>query len=347
MVRIAGLPVVGISGVMEPNFERRIQTTMSGGIVLRLTFGRIEAAAIAGMAALGVCIIAGISSALPIQAQRQSALAANSRFDVASIKPSSGCEETAGGPRLGIGTSPGRLSIKCQTVDVLVRVSYLATGRDPLFISPETYNQEIKGSPAWIKSDRYTIDAKADGSQTRETMLGPMMQTLLEDRFKLKVHRESKEVPVYELTVTKGGSKLKASTEAGCVAFDADKELSLPQGKHFCGVLIRSVNPSIPTALYGATMADLSRGLTRLVGREVIDKTGIAGVFDIRLDLSRADLFPLARMAPHDGDAPASATDPSGSSIFTAMQKLGLKLEAAKGTGHFLVIDHIERPSAD
>lgn len=332
---------------MEPNLKRRIETIISGGIVLRLNFAKIEVLAIVGMVALGVCIIAGMSSALPIQAQRQSALAATPRFDVASIKPSSGCEENAGGPRLGIGTSPGRLSIRCQTVDVLVRMAYLATGRDPLFISPETYNQEIKGSPAWIKSARYTIDAKAEGSQSRETMLGPMMQTLLEDRFKLKVHRESKEVPVYELTVTKGGPKLQASTEAGCVAFDADKELSLPQGKHFCGVLIRSVTPSVPTALYGATMADLCRGLTRLVGREVIDNTGIAGAFDIRLELSRADLFPLARMVPSDGDAPATATDPSGSSIFTAIQKLGLKLEPGKGTGRFLVIDHIERPSAN
>ena len=178
--------------------------------------------------------------------------------------------------------------------------------------------------------DRHQIGI-SDRHRWNTQMLGPMMQPLLEDRFKMKVHRESKEVPVYELTVTKGGPKLQASTETGCVAFDADKELSLPQGKHFCGVLIRSVNPSVPTALYGATMADLCRGLTRLVGREVVDKTGIAGAFDIRLELSRADLFPLARMVPSHGDAPASATDPSGSSIFSAMQKLGLKLELGKG----------------
>jgi uncharacterized protein (TIGR03435 family) len=207
------------------------------------------------------------------------------------------------------------------------------------------YNQSIKGSPTWINSERYTIDAKADGPQSRETMLGPMMQKLLEDRFKLKIHCETKEVPVYELTVAKGGPKLQVSRETGCVPFDADKEVSIPQGKHLCGVLIRSVNPSVPTALYGATMSDLCRGLSRLVGREVIDKTGIGGVFDIRLELSTADLFPLARRVPSDGDAPASATDPSGSSIFTAVQKLGLKLESGRGSGHFLVIDSIERLS--
>ena len=322
---------------------------MSGGIVFRLNFAKKEALAIAGMVALGVPIIVGMSSALPIQVQRQyapqSAFGAIPRFAVASVKPSSGCEEGTGGPRLGISTSPARLSIKCQTVDFLIRAAYLANGRDPLFISPEIYTQPIKGSPAWIKSDRYTIDAKTEGSQSRETMLGPMMQTLLEDRFKLKVHRETKEVPVYELTVAKGGPKLQGSREAGCVPFEADKEVSLPQGKHLCGVLIRSVNPSVPTALYGATMEDLCRSLSRLVGREVIDKTGIAGVFDVRLELSSADLFPLARMVPSDGDAPASATDPSGSSIFTAVQKLGLKLESRRGPGHFLVIDHIERPS--
>jgi uncharacterized protein (TIGR03435 family) len=68
-------------------------------------------------------------------------------------------------------------------------------------------------------------------------------------------------------------------------------------------------------------------------------------VFDVRLELSTADLFPLARIVPSDADAPASATDPSGSSIFTAVQKLGLKLESGRGSGHFLVIDNIERPS--
>ena len=153
-------------------------------------------------------------------------------------------------------------------------------------------------------------------------MLGPMLQALLEDRFKLTIHRESKAVAVYELTAGKGGPKLQTAKERSCVPFEADG-LDPPQGTHLCGVLLRSLNPAVPTGLYGATMVDLCRGLSRLLGREVVDKTGLPGVFDIRLELSRADLFPLARGVSSDPDAPASASEPSDSSIFRALQTLG------------------------
>jgi uncharacterized protein (TIGR03435 family) len=268
------------------------------------------------------------------------------KFETASVKPVTGCGEGAGVPRLGISASPARLSIKCQTVDFLIRQAYVANGRDPLFVSSKLYGQQIKGGPAWISSERYTIDAKAEHPQSRETMLGPMLQALLEDRFKLKIHRETREVAVYQLTAGKGGPKLQAAEERGCAPFDAEK-LDPPQGTHLCGVLLRSLNPAVPTALYGATMVDLCRGLSQLLDREVVDKTGISGVFDIRLELSRADLFPLARRVSSDPDAPASASEPSGSSIFRALQTLGLKLESGRGPGEFFVIDHVERPSAN
>jgi uncharacterized protein (TIGR03435 family) len=92
-------------------------------------------------------------------------------------------------------------------------------------------------------------------------------------------------------------------------------------------------------------MVDLCRGLSRLLDREVIDKTGVTGMFDIRLELSAADLFPLARRIRDDPGIPASAMDPAGSSIFTAVQKLGLRLQSASGAADFLVIDHVEKPT--
>jgi uncharacterized protein (TIGR03435 family) len=190
-----------------------------------------------------------------------------------------------------------------------------------LFVSLQLYNQPIKGSPGWINSERYAIDAKGNTVQSRETMLGPMIQALLEDRFRLKIHRETREVPVYDLTAAKGGPKLEATKERSCVAFDVD-HADPPSGTHLCGALVRS---SVPAALYGASMVDLCRCLSRLLGRQVIDKTGVTGMFDIRLELSAADLFPLARRIRDDPGIPASATDPPGSSIFTAVQKLGLR----------------------
>ncbi len=286
------------------------------------------------------------TQARPLHAQAEPTARSAPKFETVSVKAATGCGEGDGVPRLGISASPGRLSIKCQTVDFLIRQAYLANGRDPLFVSTMLYGQAIQGSPAWIHSERYAIDAKAVPPENRETMLGPMLQALLEDRFKLKIHRQTRDVAVYELTAGKGGPKLQAAAERGCVPFEADK-LDPPRGTHACGVLLRSLNPAVPTALYGATMTDLCRGLSRLLDREVVDKTGIPGLFDIRLELSRADLFPLARSVSSDPAAPASASEPSGSSIFRALQTLGLKLESGRGRGEFLVIDRVQRPSAN
>ena len=255
-------------------------------------------------------------------------------FEVISVRPAGNCEGR-GGPRLGITASPGRLSIKCQTADFLIRQAYLANGRDPLFVDAPLYNQPIK-APSWVASERYTIEAKAPGLPGREIMMGPMMRTLLEERFKLRTHREPKEVPAYALTVAKGGPKLQQAKEGGCFTFNVDNP-EPPQGLHICGILIRSLNPSFaPASFYGATIADLCTGLSRVLNRQVIDRTGVSGRFDIALDVSHADLFPRAAILARDAspdkpDAPSDAAEPQGSSLFTALSKLGLKLEVIKG----------------
>jgi uncharacterized protein (TIGR03435 family) len=304
--------------------------------VLRLNHARTETLIIATVAALSAPIVIGMANS-------QSA----PTFEIASVKPSDGCEDHPSGVRFGIRTSPGRLSIECQTVDFLIRQAYLANGRDYILVSTRLFGQPIKGSPAWLGSSHYAIDAKTQAPESRETMLGPMMQALLEERFKLKTHREVREVPLYELRVGKGGAKLQAASEQSCSPFDPEK-IDPPPGTHSCGMFVRSLRPgTVPAALYGATLADLARGLSRLLDRDVLDKTNIAGVFDIRLDLSVTDLFPHHDVARSDPGVPDTATDPQGSSIFTAMQKLGLKLETARGQSEFLVIDHVERPSGN
>jgi len=315
------------------------------------SFARKEALAIAGMAALGALIVVDGTKARAVQAQVHSAapfsISATPNFEVASVKPGTGCGQGRGGPRFGISTSPVGLSITCQTVDFLIRQAYVANGRDPLFMSARLYNQPIQGSPGWINSERYAIDAKTVGTQSREIMLGPMMQALLEDRFKLKIHRETRTVPIYKLTVAKGGPKLETAKDRSCAPIDVEKT-DPPPGTHFCGILIRSLNPApARAALSGATIADLCRGLSRLMDRDVIDETGIAGLFDFRLEISVADLFPHTGVASSDPDASASAADPSGLSIFGAVQKLGLKLERGSGSEDTFVIDHIEKPSGN
>jgi len=214
-----------------------------------------------------------------------------------------------------------------------------------MFASPRIYTEAIQGSPGWLSSEHYAIDAKTDGPQSRETMLGPMMRALLEDRFRLRAHHETREAPAYELTAEKGEAKLMAAKGGGCAPFDVD-HAEPPARMHSCGVMIRSLRPgSPPVAFYGATMADLARGLTVLLDREVIDRTGIGGTFDIQLDLSTADMFRRAPRATSDADGTPPATDPQGLTIFGAVKKLGLKLTPSKATVEVLVIDHVERPA--
>jgi uncharacterized protein (TIGR03435 family) len=210
--------------------------------------------------------------------------------------------------------------------------------------------QPIKGSAAWVNSDRYTIDAKAEGPTTPEMMRGPMMQALLEERFKLKIHRESKAVPVYELTVAKGGPKLQPHQEGNCIPRD---KLALPTpGKkvphRLCGGL------GGPDVL-GTTIAHFCRNLSNISDRDVIDKTGLAGMFDLNFNLP--PLPPPVDVTPGLGDpaAPgplntlerASRNSERFAQYQRALSKLGLKLEPAQGSGVFLVIDHVEKPSGN
>jgi uncharacterized protein (TIGR03435 family) len=177
-------------------------------------------------------------------------------------------------------------------------------------------------------------------------MLGPMLRSLLEERFQLKLHRETKEVPVYALTVAKGGAKLRPYKEGSCSSTDptiSADPLNLPPRpepgqKPFCG--------SIGIGTFGVDghamdLDAFARILDRILDRPVVNKTGIAGKFDFHLE------FTADGDTPRIGVRDPRPSDPTGlPSIFTALQEqLGLKIESAKGPGEFLVIDHVERPS--
>ena len=135
------------------------------------------------------------------------------KFEVASVKLSTGCANAgrSGGGREAV--SPDRLDAKCRTVAEFIRMAY---GRD----------LAISGGPAWLDSERYDIDAKAETPQDSATLTGPMLQALLAERFKLKVHRESKEVPVYALAAGKGVPKLEPAQPGKCTARGAPRTRS-------------------------------------------------------------------------------------------------------------------------
>jgi uncharacterized protein (TIGR03435 family) len=177
----------------------------------------------------------------------------------------------------------------------------------------------ITSGPGWIDSLPFSIDAKAEeGSLPTRAQLMQMMQTLLEDRFKLKFHREMKEVSGYALVIGKNGIKLKESAE-GTRAGVANRP----------GNITGSMSLSM-----------LAGSLSGPVGAPVTDGTGLAARYDIDLKWS-PDVGPSATTA----SPAATASDPTGPSIFTAIRDLGLQLEPKKTSIELFVIDSIEKPS--
>jgi uncharacterized protein (TIGR03435 family) len=277
-----------------------------------------------------VFIMAALAASLRAQTRTQ--------FEVASIKPSGAADDQhcEGG-----GVSPGRLAIPCATLRELIQYAYgfYANG---MTMAPRQL--QILGAPAWTDSRHYDLEATAENHERGEMMAGPMLQALLEDRFHLKVHRETREQPVYSLTIAKSGLKTEPLREA-CIPRDvlAEEERPAPGQKppNFCNIVrMRSNGRDMTFDGHAMTMADLAASLG--LDRKVIDKTGIAGIFDFHLEFALDGTTPGTPF----GRGPAFAQpDNASPSIFTAIQELGLRLESDKGPVEFLVIDHVEKPS--
>ncbi len=257
-------------------------------------------------------------------------------FDVASIKRSAACGDAGRSSGQSVSSDPGRLDLRCLTGMDLIRMAYIqyAGGkRRP----PGGRQTPISGGPAWIDSERFDVSAKAAGPQSPETMRGPMLQALLEDRLLLEVHHAAKEVAVYDLTVAKGGPKLQTAQPGKCFSPDLPRS-DRPAGLHPCGVFTRSITND-GSYMYGTTLSNFCAQISLLLDRDVIDKTGIAGAFDIHVETPPPD----AALADAAGTAPSPAD--MSDLIFAAVRSVGLRMEPAKGSGDFLVIDRVERPA--
>jgi len=186
---------------------------------------------------------------------------------------------------------------------------------------------EIVGGPDWVNADSYEIDAKAAGNADRSQVM-LMLQSLLEDRFQMRVHRETRETLVYALIVDKNGPKLAATKEAECPTTE-------PAGPP-CGQMKIFPSPA-EVRMEGdrAPISELVRVLAVAARRPVLDRTALSGLYNIRLQFV-------------DEPPGAPLSDTTGLSLFAALQEqLGLKLESARGPVDFLVIDHVERPTAN
>ena len=267
-------------------------------------------------------------------------------FEVASVRLNTHCD--TGRPSGGMST-PGRIALECADLRDLILTAYSIYGNGANPVSG-TFRMQVVGGPAWMDSTRYDIIAKPAGNPSRSEMYGPMLQSLLEDRFKLKVQSETKEGAVYFLTIAKNGPKLRATAEGACVVADIDHppvpgKSSTPP----CGKAKISRGGDVATVdIVGATMADLCSQLNLVMDRELIDRTGMAGRFDIHLEVMRADLQPkfvAGRTIVQQDQLTADDKD-DGPPISTALQQqLGLKLEKGRGPVKVLVVDHIEPPT--
>lgn len=250
----------------------------------------------------------------------------NFEYDVASFKLD---KDQAGGSHWS--STNDALSAKNVTLQNLVLNAY------------GIRSFQLSGNPGWLDSERYDIEAKAD-SETAEALQklagkdraaarSAMLQKLLTDRLKLVVHRETKELPVYFLVVAKSGLKMKET------APDAPGGTSRSGGN---GVLQTMEGQGIPVS----SIAVMASGT---VGRIIIDKTGLTGRYDFKISWSRNDSAAQPAASPAaDAAAVPVAADPTGPSIFTALQEqLGLKLESGKGPVEIIVIEHVERPSGN
>jgi uncharacterized protein (TIGR03435 family) len=202
------------------------------------------------------------------------------------------------------------------------------------------------GGPDWMGTAGFDLEAKADGNPSRaEVWL--MLQSLLEDRFRLKVHREARTLPVYNLTPARGGLKLAKSSEE-CT--EPAQRVALPPGQRPpgpCGYATVSFEPAAGLAVVGRQidMTELARALSGILQHAVADQTGFSGKFDVELRFAYEDDLTVGIGNPWpQANRPG---DPAGSpSILVALQQqLGIKSDSAKGPVEVLVVDHAEKPT--
>ncbi len=227
-------------------------------------------------------------------------LSAQSRpaFEVASIKPSASDSHTETRRYPG-----GRFTATGVTLFALIQRAY------------DVKEFQIVGGPKWIHSDRYDVTAKASAVDAEQSVT-PMIQSLLADRFQLKLHEETREMARYALVVDRGGPKLHPDTKGGGSTWSYKQ--GYLTGKH------------VSMEMFAIDL------LQKALERPVVDETGIPGAFDV-------DLKWAAEETP-----PGSGSDSAGPSIFTAIrEQLGLRLSPGRGSVEVIVIESVEKPAAN
>jgi len=299
-------PLTCISGVTGSNLKKRIETIMTRRVAHKLNFSKRALLTAAGIVAVVGPVVVGQNTVRPA-------------FDVASVKSSTRPREAG-----STAVNPQGIDYNGATLRMILAEAYGVKWTS--ISSPDARISEM------LDQGTYSIVAKADHPVPKEQLM-LMLQTLLADRFKVTLHRESKVEPVYKLAVAKNGPKLQASAAAG----DPIGQLIVDGG-----IDVRNM-----------TMPVFCRRLTGFMGRVVLDQTGLNGQYDfkLRIKIEGLDQSKDALASSSNPDTAkvavfAALNDWTSSSIFTDIQtQLGLKLEAGKAPVDNLVVDHVEPPS--
>jgi uncharacterized protein (TIGR03435 family) len=270
--------------------------------------------------ALSVC--AQTDAKVPSIAAGQS-ISPPSSFDVASI-------------RLNTYDHSGRSHLYSSPEDSQFR-AINATAMQLLQFAYALPDSRVLGAPDWLMSAKFDIQAKGDEAADQAMHALPneaarlrkrqMVQVLLAERFHLAAHTENRVLPVYELVIDRKGLKFSPSED----------------GPKHVDTSARSGNTTLSITHSSTAMADLAQELSHYVDREVVDKTGLEGIYSITLKFAADDL--RAPFGARSGNAAANAAD-APPPVFTALpEQLGLALKPAKAPIEVLVIEHIEMPS--
>lgn len=234
-------------------------------------------------------------------------------FDVASVKP--------GDPNQGghMHAEPGLLRFENVTLRAAIQFAY---GIAPYQLS----------APGWIDDAPFTINAKAADPAADDDKLRLMLQSLLADRFAMKVHHEQKLLPVFELALAKNGPKIhEAGTPNGSKFVESTSQGDSKFSEDKAGLIAQR-----------ATMGELASKLSNPLRKPVVDKTGLTARYDLRIDIT-----PYLTPTTGDGDNAPRIADPVSFVVTAFQDQLGLKLEAGKQVVDLLVVDAINRTASE
>src|SRR5687768_439433 len=351
--RYVETPHMAVAGVGGGDIKARIDAILANRIGLRLTLSKRLVLATVAALSLVVPLVAGAIEAAAFAAGQLPGAPVGGppidpqmRFEVASIKPF----DASGGAQARSNTTPGRYDFAGLPLRLLVGQGL----RAPL--------DRIVGWPDWIDTERYTVSARIpDGAPQAAVFV--MIENLLKDRFKLVTHREMRELPVYNLVLARSDGRFgPAFKESSALCQSALRELEARRGAapttttpaaQPATAECLSVKLGLGTVTRNGTpIGSLADFLTQIVGRPVIDRTGLTGFYDLTLKWALDQSGNPAPFGLPAGAMPSSAppppADPDAPNIFTAVQEqLGLKLEAGRGPVEVVVIDRIEKPTLD